>query len=1141
MKKSMIGTGFLVILQIVWAFAQEVTFEDNCQSLKNWQFLDAKGDGEISIIEDLSVPPEFGPKVIEMRGTNVLLFARTAKLANGTLVVLWKDVVPNQRDADGILMFRADYPEDLSELHNVKRNLPHYWIEQDFDAGFQLKYNNESDQQLTLFERSGIGLVQDQSWNQTGWIWQKVKFSGDKIYAKFWSVVSPEPEHWMLEAEHSARLTGRFGLRAWSGRARIAYFKASHEDISVPLPQMYLYADYPNSFEGQPIQFKNFFNFEKAQPDARLELKILKGKKQLSQVIFDYPVSAGFQRLLLRTEKTQTTDLPGFFLPNPLTAGEYLFQTEMKINEQIIASASRKIKIEKARDFEEQYAKLAARVKELNQDKNKLTATTARGFLNLSREKWQTRDSEAAWRALEHTKNALKRIEQPVNGYLKTRNFQMKFVDVHLSRESWQFGESDTVTIFWQITGEKPARDFSINLKLVDEYNHPIISQTAAPELPTSQWEPGQIYPQKFVLTVPHQIEPDAEQGIEMPPIFTGWHLLTVSVVDPASQYKNRPRPLLPAQPECMDFFPVGRSYTLRKLWISPEALQIQSVNLPETEAGETAKIQIRLKNNATQTLPGQLYFKLITETGETIFEHAASRELPPQGTELIEFDWRAAFAGKLKCETGILSENQVVTQMVRDWKIKWPQGIAVQFERGNQVQRERDEFQVPIRVRVTHPTGRDCPRELKLDVFTGNVVSAQESFSLDATKSVESFLVHSWPYWGYFDLKGAITGGVNFQFARRMVATVVETRDRQILVNGEPFIMKGVNVHALYSRSKRLTDQAMKILKEHGFNTIRGDYPARWQVELADKNNLAWMLLAEYSCTHTDSIAARYETEMMGSAQKITKNYLLANAGQASVLFWNSCNEIHGELDAFLLNLYPVFRQVDLCQRPVNYANLYGQDNWRGQDIMGVNYYYGIGQTALSRQPIIKNSGLIARAHGLPMIFTEYNTYWGPVEKAGVEAVAVMWAENLKDCISGGTLYQMRDDPTRHPGLLDPHGQLKIRKSMSRGLKKYFADLHLESANRDESHLQIKLTNVRPFTIRNIHVEARIRDHFEKFQLATEIAPRKSVNATLKLPAEFSNETIILDCTVTFETHFGLKNSVNRQLIFLKSREGEK
>jgi hypothetical protein len=1135
MKTIILLTGIWFVLQIFAATAQDVIFEDNCQSLKQWQFLDAKGDGKIKILEDFSVPPGFGPKVIEMSGTNVLLFAKAPNLADGTLVALWKDVVPNQLDADGLLLFRADYPDDLAELHNVKKNLPHYWLEQDFDAGFQLKYDNERDEQVTLLERPGVGLVQDETWNQTGWFWQKVKFSGNQIYAKFWSVVAPEPEEWMLITAHSARLSGRFGLRAWSGRARIAFFKASHHDISVPLPVASLHADFPQSFEGQPIQLKAFVNFPTAFSTARWELKILQGKKLLSQENYEISISTGFRRLPLPLETTRPNESPAFVLATPLKTGDYLFQMEIFANDELLATASQKINIQPARDFEARFAALENEIGKMNQE---LAPTTAREFLNLAREKWQSRDAETAWRALEHAQNALNRVNQPVNGPLKINNFQMKFVDVHLTRETWQFGQTDTVTIFWQISGEKPTRNFSVHLKLVDKYNHPILNQSAAPIPPTSQWVPGKIYPQQFIISVPHQIEPNAEKSVEMPPLFTGWHLLTVSVSDPAATSQNRN--LLLAQPERMDFFPVGTAYTLRNIYVSPEALQIQSVELPATGVGQAAEIQIKIGNTASQSLPAQVYLKLTSETGRIIFEDGASLNLPPRQTGAVTFNWNVDFAGKLNCAVGIIRDQQIVNEMQREWEIKWPTGLAVQLQRGNQVQQIQGEFSVPLQVEIKHPTGARCPRSVTLEILA-EPSSFQQTFSCDPTQKSESFQIQTWPHWGYFDFHGKISGTETFDFAERIVATVVETRDRQIFVNGEPFTMKGVNVHAVYSRSERLTDQTLKILKEQGFNTLRGDFPARWQVALAEENNLAWMLLAEYSCTHTDSIAARYETEMFGAAQEIVKNYLLANARQASAVFWNSCNEIDGELDAFLLNLYPVFKQFDPYQRPVNYANLYGQDNWRGQDIMGVNYYYGIGQTTLSRQPIIKNSGRIAREHGLPMIFTEYNCFWGPVEKAGAEAVAVMWAENLKDCLSGGTLYQLRDDPAHHPGVLDAHGQLEVRQTMSQALKKHFADLQLESANRDAQHLQIKLTNVRPFTLRKIQLEARIRNHTEKFQLATEITPFKSVHATLTLPDEFSNETVLLDCTVAFETHFGLKNQVTGQLIFLHPKTEKK
>jgi hypothetical protein len=151
---------FIFLFLPIMASAQ-IDFESNCQTLNDWESLDIKGDGIFRVVKDESVPPGYGPNVIEMKGDNIILLAKDRRLSNGTLLVLWKDINPQQNDADGILMFRAGFPENISYEHNVKQRRPQYWLEQDFDSGVSLRYRDEKTEDTQLAMIAGEGLTYD--------------------------------------------------------------------------------------------------------------------------------------------------------------------------------------------------------------------------------------------------------------------------------------------------------------------------------------------------------------------------------------------------------------------------------------------------------------------------------------------------------------------------------------------------------------------------------------------------------------------------------------------------------------------------------------------------------------------------------------------------------------------------------------------------------------------------------------------------------------------------------------------------------------------------------------------------------------------------------------------------------------------
>lgn len=81
----------------------------------------------------------------------------------------------------------------------------------------------------------------------------------------------------------------------------------------------------------------------------------------------------------------------------------------------------------------------------------------------------------------------------------------------------------------------------------------------------------------------------------------------------------------------------------------------------------------------------------------------------------------------------------------------------------------------------------------------------------------------------------------------------------------------------------------------------LRGDYPPPWAVDLAEEENLGWMTLAPFSVTDTSRLKARHAPYPFARMREITRRFIRTYQDKPANWFWNSCNEIKGEVDAFL------------------------------------------------------------------------------------------------------------------------------------------------------------------------------------------------------------------------------------------------
>jgi hypothetical protein len=249
-----------------------------------------------------------------------------------------------------------------------------------------------------------------------------------------------------------------------------------------------------------------------------------------------------------------------------------------------------------------------------------------------------------------------------------------------------------------------------------------------------------------------------------------------------------------------------------------------------------------------------------------------------------------------------------------------------------------------------------------------------------------------------------------------------------------------------------------------------------------------------------------------------------------AGVLLWNSANEIQGENIDFLLAQYPVYRAYDPQQRPVHYANLYGQDLWQGQDVMGVNYYFGENQRAAGRQPLIERSVELGRAHGLPTLFCEYNSYLGAIHSTGAEAMEDLFAWGVEEgSMSGGFLY-MKINSTSHPGVFD--AGFNTHAIFNNAIRAAFADARVELVSAAGSHAKLRIINKRRFTLRHMELDLKALGFALPPIRLADIAPQGSIDVAVTLPDTVLGPPALLEGQLRFVTHYGFRCKVAIALI---------
>lgn len=1122
--------------------AQALLVDDTFGNLDNWDILDMKGNADVGITTDWSTPPPFEKTVLNVHGDGVIALAKGARLSEGTILALYRELAPRDEDADGIILFHGQYGDDLSVEHNTKQVRDHIWLELDNDTGIHFTRTDANGKETQLAADPGIGLVTD-SWNRTGWIWQKVAVSGNAFRAKFWPAELPEPEGWQLEGHDPELAGGRIGFRIGSGHIHIACFRADPGDITVTPPVWYLVPENDRITRPEAVALTLFTNLPAAGTHG-LTFAVESGGNELKRADLPLELPSGPHAapLLLATEKTDAPeDVLRINLPEPLPTGTGIVRVS-EGDKPLTETQVTVMPVAEVRGRFDRIKQTADRLRETldgvpwKSDKCvkrlQILADAAYAHHDYGLSRLDSGDIEGAERSLRFAREALAELrgykgvwlhnmapqcvldlpeappletladgEKPRLWY--SPQYLIHFAAPRMEADSLVMGRSYKVVIPWIAEG-KPDRDFQFHVELSDPLGQRMVAVSdATPDIPTSQWQPGKCYEQRVTLAV---IAENASAQHPEPLVLDEMHQLLIRVTDPESGatllIDNPPTPRV-CVPETA--FLAGSYY------VSSTPLEIRRFMPIDGEVNQLREDDVVIRNSGDTPQAAQALFSVYTETDRLLLREAREIALEPGAEMPLNFVWKPDWAAKLRMKLELLREGAILTRAEIEPEITTPQIYGVRVSCGGPA-RAAGDGQVLTQVSISTGAADSGPIQARV-LHEGRVIGEGKSGTGNLVVEVE-------PCFGYYDVE---VETARYRWCRRIIGTVVEVRGGRLLVNGEPFLVKGINVHGMDGSSPAKTCLQMELMKGLGFNMWRGDYPGRWQTDLAYAENTAYSVLAPFSCAPTDEIFQRQSGVMLSASRELARLFLERYVDSAGVLLWNSCNEIAGETTDFILSLYPVFHRLDPYQRPVHYANLYGQDRWQGQDVMGINYYFNLKETPADRQPVILRSIELGREHGLPALYTEYNSYHGPVHSTGVAAVKGLFEWGVEQGMAGGFFY-MRYNSESHPSVFNRN--LNTHYILDEALRHAFADAEITLADASPNTLRLHIRNRRDFTLRGCVLNLQVNDVAVNTPALADLPPQGTCDVEMPLPEDMAAHALEITGEFTCTTHHGFQSA---------------
>lgn len=360
---------------------------------------------------------------------------------------------------------------------------------------------------------------------------------------------------------------------------------------------------------------------------------------------------------------------------------------------------------------------------------------------------------------------------------------------------------------------------------------------------------------------------------------------------------------------------------------------------------------------------------------------------------------------------------------------------------------------------------------------------------------------------------------------------TVTEIRDGRMFVNGDRYLIRGINatLGVEWDNDRKVTRREwlrqLRFLQQLGFNTLRLE--AVDQQHLRDAQAVGMMVMPVYasaSCNNTMTALGNLSNPDYEFNTDAHKEMALLLSSAPNVLLWNSGNETWHTggyndkplLDNFMIKARESIKRFDPYRRGVVYANLdVYNTNWfctAGQDVIGYNTY---AENDLFRKMMKQ----IYQETKKPIVLTEWgfhdnearaikdrNSNMADWERRMAEKERII-AESPGSL--GGFLYAY------HGELKDDRGRAFLQKIMSSFLLR-----------REANALIFENQDVCP--LRKVSLMLVSDTNVEAVEYAAELAPGKKIRISLtdklaKIPG--------LRVEMNFDTHRGLNHFYSRMV----------
>ena len=365
---------------------------------------------------------------------------------------------------------------------------------------------------------------------------------------------------------------------------------------------------------------------------------------------------------------------------------------------------------------------------------------------------------------------------------------------------------------------------------------------------------------------------------------------------------------------------------------------------------------------------------------------------------------------------------------------------------------------------------------------------------------------------------------------------TVVEVRDGRMFVNGDRYVIRGINgtLGIEWDNGRTVTRREwlrmLRFYQQLGFNTLRLE--GVQEQHLKDAQEAGMMVMPVYasaSCNNSLTALGNLSNPDYEFNTDAHKEMALMLSAAPNVLLWNSGNENHHTggyddkemMDKYLETARENIRRFDPYRHGVVYANLdtYGT-SWffsAGQDVLGYNTY---AEPDLFRKMMNKLYSEVKK----PVVFTEWGFHDNEPRAVKDRSGNVAgWEKRMTE-----KARIMFDTPGSLGGFLYAyHGELKDDRGRS------FLQQLMASFNVRKEGGRLVFENQDACPLRKVNLLLVSDTDVPVAEYGAELDPGKSVS--IPLPEKLASVPG-LRLEIRFETHRGLNHFYSRMIDQLKA-----